>query len=106
MILRVFAESICLEDFEDSLIWKFESKGVYSVSSLYSIINFRGVMPVHISAVWRLRIHPRVHVFLWLLFNNKLLTRDNLQKRQQVPDLSCVFSLEHESVPRFFSSVL
>jgi hypothetical protein len=89
--LNIIDESIHLDDNEDSLIWKFESKGVYPVSSLYSIINFRGVMPIHVPAVWKLKIPPRVHVFLWLLFNNKLLTRDNLNKRQEVLDLCCVF---------------
>jgi hypothetical protein len=77
--LKSIAESIQVDETEDSLIWKFESKGVYSDSSLYAIVNFRGVMPVHISSVWKLKIPPRVHVFLWLLFYNKLLTKDNLQ---------------------------
>jgi hypothetical protein len=89
--LKSISESLCLNNEEDSIIWKFESKGVYSVSSLYAIVNFRGVLPVHIPAVWRVKVQPRVHVFLWLLVNNRLLTRDNLVKRQYVPDHSCVF---------------
>jgi hypothetical protein len=79
--LKSIAESLCLSNEEESIIWKFESKGVYSVSSLYAIVNFRGVMPAHIPAVWRVKVQPRVHVFLWLLANNRLLTRDNLVKR-------------------------
>ena len=39
----------------DSLIWQLENVGQYSTSSsLYSIINFRGVQPVFITAVWKL----------------------------------------------------
>jgi hypothetical protein len=100
--LKSIAESIQFDGTEDSLIWKFESKGVYYVSSLYAIVNFRGIMPVHISSVWKLKIPPRVHVFLWLLFYNKLLTRDNLHKRQEIPDLCCVFCSEEESIPHLF----
>jgi hypothetical protein len=100
--LKSIVESIQFDGTEDSLIWKFESKGVYSVSSLYAIVNFRGIMPVHISSVWKLKILPRVHVFLWLLFYNKLLTRDNLHKRQKVPDLCCVFCSEDENIPHLF----
>jgi hypothetical protein len=95
-------ESLHLNDEEDAIIWKFEAKGTYSVSSLYAIINFRGVVPVHILAVWKLHVPPRLHVFIWLLANNKLLTRDNLVKRQNVPDLTCVFCSENETCERLF----
>jgi hypothetical protein len=100
--LRSIAESLHLSVEEDAVIWKFDSKGVYSVSSLYAIVNFRGIMPVHIPAVWRIKVQPRVHVFLWLLANNKLLSRDNLSKRQHVPDASCLFCCDDESVAHLF----
>jgi hypothetical protein len=100
--LRSIAESLHLSVEEDAVIWKFDSKGVYSVSSLYAIVNFRGIMPVHIPAVWRIKVQPRVHVFLWLLANNKLLTRDNLSKRQQVSDASCLFCCDDESIAHLF----
>jgi hypothetical protein len=66
----------------DSLIWQYESSGDYSTSSLYAIIKFGGVTPIHIPAVWKLTIPPRVHIFLWLLSHNKIMTRDNLCKLQ------------------------
>jgi hypothetical protein len=37
---------------------------VYSSQSLYSVINFRGITPVFVPAVWKLRMPPRVHFFL------------------------------------------
>ena len=43
--------SLNISDEDDDILWKFESKGVYSVSSMYAIINFRGVMPTHVHAV-------------------------------------------------------
>jgi hypothetical protein len=39
------------DDDGDALVWQYESKGVYSSKSLYSIINCRGVKPVYIPAV-------------------------------------------------------
>jgi hypothetical protein len=74
------AESLHLNDEDDSIILKFEAKATYSVSSMYDIINFRGIIPVHIPSVWKLNVPPRLHVFLWLIANNKLLTRDNRVK--------------------------
>ena len=80
----------------------FHSSGVYSVSSFYAIINNRGVVPVHTPAVWKLKVPPRLHVFLWLLANNRLLTRDNLAKRRYVDDLSCLFYSEPETCHHLF----
>ena len=80
----------------------FHSSGVYSVRSFYAIVNNRGVIPVHSPAVWNLRVPPRLHIFLWLLSKNKLLTRDNLAKRRHVEDASCVFCSEPESCSHLF----
>lgn len=81
------AATISLSD-EESLIWQFSSNGVYSSQSLYKVINFRGVLPVNVPAVWSIKIPPRVQLFLWLLINNRTLTRDNLAKRRSVEDKS------------------
>lgn len=74
------AESISFSSEEDAIIWSFNSSGNYFVQSLYVVVNFRGVKLVHVPAVWGLRILPRVQVFLWLLSNNKLLTRDKRER--------------------------
>lgn len=49
-------------------------------------------------------IPPRVQCFLWLLSNNRLLTRDNLAKRRDVSDPSCIFCAEPESITHLFFS--
>jgi hypothetical protein len=45
---------------------------------------------------------PRLHIFLWLLANNKLLTKDNLAKRNNLGDASCLFCIDFESVHHLF----
>jgi hypothetical protein len=54
------AESVVFSNDPDSIVWKFTSNGIYSVQSLYAVINFRRVKPVHSPAIWGLRIPPRV----------------------------------------------
>ena len=83
---------------EDALIWKFNSNGAYSSQSLYKIVNFTGIVSVHVPTLWHLKIPPRIHFFLWLLSKNKLLTRSNLSLRRKVDDQTCLFCLENESV--------
>jgi hypothetical protein len=87
---------------EDELIWCFNSSGVCSSQSLYKIINFRGIKTIHVSAVWNLKIPPRVHFFLWLVINNRTLTRDNPAKRRKVEDENYLFCLEKESIHHLF----
>jgi hypothetical protein len=100
-ILELVATVQLLEE-EDEMIWQFTSSRVYSSQSLYKIINFRGIKTVHVSAVWKIKIPPRVHFFLWLLINNRVLTRDNLAKRRKVEDESCLFYAKKETVHHVF----
>jgi hypothetical protein len=90
------------DDNYDEMVCQFQWSGMYSFHSLYSVINFRGVTPVYIPAVWKLVVPSRLHFFLWLLSKNKLLTRDNLEKRRQLNDMSCLFCSENESVHHLF----
>ncbi|KAJ1267594.1 hypothetical protein BS78_07G068500, partial [Paspalum vaginatum] len=43
------AKTICFSEEEDALVWQFTSSGIYSSQSLYKVINFRGIEPVHVS---------------------------------------------------------
>uniref|UniRef100_A0A0A8Y3J5 Reverse transcriptase zinc-binding domain-containing protein n=1 Tax=Arundo donax TaxID=35708 RepID=A0A0A8Y3J5_ARUDO len=96
------AKTLELVDEDDSLVWQYTSNGVYNVQSLYNIVNFRGIIPVYLPAVWKLNDPPRLHVFLWLLSKNRVLTRDNLAKRQFVNDKTCLFCSEEDTVFHLF----
>lgn len=62
--LVAVVEQITLSGEPDALIWCYNSTGLYSSSSLYSIINFRGVSPVYIPAVWDTVVPPKINLFL------------------------------------------
>lgn len=96
------AESISFSEDCDSVCWAFDGSSKFSVQSMYKIITFRGILPVHTPAVWQLSVPPRIHIFLWLLSNNKILTRINLAKRRHVGDLRCLFYNEHETTHHLF----
>ena len=93
---------IQFKDEDDAIIWKLEANGIYTVSSLYAVVNFRLVMPVDVHKVWSIKVPPKIHFFLWLLTHNKLLTRDNLSKRQHLDDASCIFCSEPETSTHVF----
>jgi hypothetical protein len=100
--LVALIQTIQLSNREDKHVWLFHLSGVYSVKSVYGVVNNGGVIPVHTPAVWKLHVPPRIHIFLWLLCNNKLLTRDNLDKRRPVVDKTCLFCSEPESAQHLF----
>src|SRR4051812_18780695 len=102
MELCQLVSTIGLTSEDDEPIWIFHSSGSYSVSSFYGVVNNRGIIPVHTPIVWQLKVPPHLHIFLWLLANNKTLTRDNLSKRRHVEDKTRVFCSENKSVNHLF----
>jgi hypothetical protein len=79
--LMMVVENVVLSEETDALVWCYDSAGVYSSQSMYVVINYRGVTPVYVPAVWKINVPPKIHFFLWLLSHNKLATIDNLNKR-------------------------
>lgn len=100
------ASSITIANDTDAVIWQYEQSGKYSSKSFYAIINFRGVMPVFIPAVWSVEVPPKIQMFLWLLAQNRLMTVDNLFRRGIVKPRSCQFCKEDESINHLFLNVL
>jgi hypothetical protein len=72
------------------------------MQALYVVVNDWGVRQIYTPVMWKIPIPPRLHIFLWLLANNKIFTRDNLAKRRNVKDGSCLFHNEKESVCHLF----
>jgi hypothetical protein len=66
------------------------------------VINDHGVRQVYTPVVWKLSVPPRLHIFLWLMANNKTLTRDNLAKRRYVDGKSCLFYAYNETIHHLF----
>jgi hypothetical protein len=76
-----------------TIIWQYNSSGKYSVQSLYAVVNDRGIKQVFTPVMWKVNVPPRLHIFLWLLANNKVLTRQNLAKKRKLDNISRLFSM-------------
>jgi hypothetical protein len=59
----VIANTIDLNYDEDQLMWSYETNDLYSSKSMYALVNFMGVIPIFLHAVWDLKIPHRVQVF-------------------------------------------
>jgi hypothetical protein len=105
LVWRVLVEvvkQVNLNDEIDALYWCYEKSGTFSSHSCYAIINFRGVTPMYIPAIWNIRVPPKVKIFLWLLADNKLAIIDNLNKRGMHKPVQCCFCAENEAISHLF----
>jgi hypothetical protein len=100
------ATDLQLGDEEDTMIWKFNSSGRFSVQSLYDVINDWWVRQIYTPVVWKLFVPPRLHILFWLIANNKTPTRDNFAKRRFVDDKTCLFVLRMKQSTTYFLSVV
>lgn len=86
----------------DKLAWRWTDSGHFSVHSLYLILNYRGVMTEQPLLWWLLPIPPKIKIFMWLTFRNKILTRSNLHKKGWDGPTHCVFCTQPETVNHLF----
>ena len=75
------------------------------------MVEFRGVDNSEFTTIWKAHIPLKVRIFLWLVKQNKVLTRVNLSKRGWNGDKSCLFcglpeTTNHLFVTCHFASVI
>lgn len=88
--------NVHLSDGVDVVKWKFGSKGHFSVKSVYNALTVNDSGPYH-AKIWKGNIPAKIKIFLWLILNNAILTKDNMVKRKWQGDPSCYFCNPHES---------
>ncbi|KAJ4808416.1 RNA-directed DNA polymerase (reverse transcriptase)-related family protein [Rhynchospora pubera] len=65
----------------DSVVWNWNSTGLFSVKSAYHSLVFAGKTRFAGHALWKVKVPPTIKIFSVLLFHNRILTQDALLKR-------------------------
>jgi hypothetical protein len=60
----------------------------------------------HNSYLWKIKIPLKIKVFLWLLYREAILTKNNVVKRNRHGNEMCSFCNNHETIHLFFECVL
>ena len=69
---------------EDTIRWRWTEDGEYTIKSAYRI--------------WKAKAEPKCRFFAWTLLHKKILTADNLSKRNWQHDpISKLCGIEHET---------
>lgn len=91
------ASTILLDTNQDVVSWKLENSGKFSVKSTYNALTNSDGGPTF-KYIWKGKIPPKIKIFLWLVANNAILTKDNMIKRKWNGDPLCYFCQQHETV--------
>jgi hypothetical protein len=57
---------------------------------------------VFLPNVWRIKVPPKIQMFLWVLSHSKLATVDNLNKKGMDKQELCLFCCEKKSIKHLF----
>ena len=89
-------------DETDTLSWRWNTNGRFTVNSFYSWLEYGGIQNVTFNTIWKAKIPFKIKIFLWLVKQDKILTRVNLSKRGWLGDVSCQFCGAPETIDHLF----
>jgi hypothetical protein len=93
--------SIHLTDRLDIFKWSLNSNGQFSVNLMYQAFIDTNIVPNN-SYLWKIRIPLKIKVFLWLLYREAILTKDNLVKRNWHGTIMCCFCDSPKTIQHLF----
>lgn len=100
---QVLYESKILEGENDSLVWRKDSKGLFSVKSFYNCLSPIGNSFLPAKVTWVSSVPTKVAFFCWLVGSNKCLTLDRLAHRGwNVPNRCVLCKQDAEIVDHLF----
>jgi hypothetical protein len=74
---------------------------MFLVKSLYQAL-MRVEVPNSNKKLWKIKVPPKIKVFLWYLRKDVLLTKDNLIRHNWNDNKSCVFCHKDETILHLF----
>lgn len=86
--LKAYINNVSLSNSLESVKWALEPSGNFSVKSIYGKL-LHGPKVNYAKALWAARIPPKVKMFLWQAFLDRLPSAINLQKRHGLGNGSC-----------------
>lgn len=100
-LIQQDVQDFVLHDSDDVILWKLEKNRKFSVKSLYNALTKNDSGPAY-KNIWRGKVPQKIKIFMWLLSNNAVLTKDNMVKRKWSGSPSCAFCDQNESADHLF----
>ncbi|XP_073113086.1 uncharacterized protein [Elaeis guineensis] len=88
----------------DKIIWKWDVKGKFSTRNCYNHLLHGGTTSYLAPLLWKTPLPSKLKIFNWLLFQNKILTAKNLEKRHMQIQFKCpLCAKDEESADHLFA---
>ncbi|WMV25830.1 hypothetical protein MTR67_019215 [Solanum verrucosum] len=94
-----------LTEKKDLLVWQNDTKGQFSVNSIYKELNKNAGQETEWpwKSIWKPKVPYKVNCFMWLLTKEAVLTHENLKKRGYQLASRCTLCEEHaETINHLF----
>ena len=95
--LKSRCERIKMNEGKDKITWTLTADNKFSVRSLYKKLITLGLKFPQ-KYLCKIKVPPKIKVFLWLVNKNSILTRDVLLKKGWKGGKECVFCGQDESI--------
>ena len=96
---RVYA--FPFENNKDTVVWRWNKSGRFSSKSAYEHLTSAENGQGH-KHIWKAKLPYKIKIFIWLLENNAVLTKENLIRRKWAGDPSCYFCSDIETTNHLF----
>jgi zinc-binding in reverse transcriptase len=87
---------------KDVLLWRWQSKGMFYVHSLYKWLEYGGLRNIDFAVMWKTNLPLKIKKFIWLVRKNRVLTKLNLIKKGWNESTECMFCNEEKSTYHIF----
>jgi len=99
--LQDITTSFALGRERDCPRWIWGKTGRFSVKSMYKHFFSEEANEPN-KKIWKTKLPLKIKIFMWLIQQNSILTKDNLLKRGWNGDSKCMFCREDESIIHLF----
>jgi hypothetical protein len=82
--------NISLEESKDEVFWKWTSNKKFSVKSVYNVLTCDD-HGISYRRVWKAKIPEKIKIFMWLVEQKAILTKDSMIRRNWNGDPGCYF---------------
>jgi hypothetical protein len=80
----------------DVVFWALNKNGKFSTKSMYVFLE-KSISGANYKWIWGAKLPLKIKIFMWQLFQNAIVTRDNMKKRKWPGSPVCSFCRDHES---------
>ena len=100
-MIKSAALVVPLPGVSDEISWSLNTNGKFSTASVYRHLE-KNISGPDNNMIWKAKLPLKIKVFLWQLFQDAILTRDNMRKRKWLGRPVCSFCNNIETVGHLF----